>query len=139
MRHSNLNLCHGTIGNPQESFEQNETQIKSRNLELNLAKTNRERILNSVKTQKAKNIISELYRPGATIGDGGTADMLREEAINGVQPGKKSHYQKAIDRVREINRTLEKNWAVGDEKVLINEKIKLEKAIKLWESKNGKK
>ena len=65
--------------------------------------------------------------------------MLRDEAVNGVQPGKKSHYQKASDRVREINKVLSNNQAPGDEEVLRNEKEKLEKAIKLWENKNGKK
>lgn len=139
MRHSNTNLAYGTNGNPNQELEQFETEIKSKELEFNLLKNNRDRMLDSVKTEKAKKIISELYRPGATVGDGGTADMLRDEAVNGVQPGKKSHYQKASDRVREINKVLSNNQAPGDEEVLRNEKEKLEKAIKLWENKNGKK
>jgi hypothetical protein len=139
MRHSNLKLGHGTNGNPQQTISQSETKIKSKELETQLLINNRDKLLKSVKTQKAKNIISELYRPGASIGDGGTADMLIDEANNGIQPGKKSHYQKAIDRVREISRTLSKNLAPGDEEVLIKEKNKLEKAIELWEKKNGKK
>jgi hemerythrin superfamily protein len=65
--------------------------------------------------------------------------MLRDEAINGVQPGKKSHYQKAVDRVREITKVLNKHQAPEDEEILKREKEKLEKAIKLWERKNGKK
>lgn len=139
MRHSNLKLAYGTNGNPQQNLEQNETEIVSKELETNLLKTHREIMIESVKTIKAKTIISELYRPGATIGDGGTADMLRDEAINGVQNGKKSHYQKAIDRVREIEKTINKNLAPGDEEVLIKEKEKLIKAIELWEKRNGKK
>ncbi len=139
MRHSNLNLAHGTKGNPQQSLEQRETQNKSEELENKLAANTRERMLASVKTEKGKKIISELYRPGAYVGDGGTADKLIDEAINGVQPGEKSHYQKACDRVREIIRTLTKNLAPGDEKVLAEEKEKLEKAIKFWEDNHGSK
>lgn len=139
MRHSNVHLGYGTNGNPQQSFEQFETQIKSQELEENLVKNNRDRMIDLVKTEKAKKIISELYRQGAIIGDGGTADMLEYEAKNGVQPGKKAHYQKALDRVREINKVLIKKQAPGDEDVLKKEKAKLERAIELWEKKNGKK
>lgn len=139
MRHSNLKLAHGTNGNRQQSIEQNETQVISKDLELKLVNDNRESLLKSVKTQKAKNIISELYRPGAFIGDGGTADKLIDEAINGVQPGERSHYQKAKDRVREISKTLLKNLAPGDEAILVKEKEKLEKAIFIWEEKHGNK
>lgn len=139
MKHSNTHLWHGTNGNPQQDLEQFDTQIKSNELENNLVNGNRDRMLNSVKSEKAKKIISELYRPGAKIGDGGTADMLEDEARNGIQPGKKSHYQKAVDRVREINKVLTKNEALGDEEVLKREKSKLEKAIELWEKNHGKK
>ena len=89
MRHSNLKLAHGTQGNPQQSLEQNEIKEISKKLELKLANNNREKMLSSVKTQKAKSILSELYRLGATIGDGSTADMLIHEAINGITHGKK--------------------------------------------------
>lgn len=139
MRHSNVELAHGTNGNPQQELEQFDTESKSRILEKEIVKTNRDVMLESVKSEKAKKIISELYRPGAEVGDGGTADMLIDEAINGVKPGKKCHYQKAVDRVREINKTLAKNLAPGDEEVLKKEKFKLEKAIMLWENRNGKK
>ena len=139
MRHSNLKLSYGTNGNRQQSIEQNDTQVISKDLELKLVNNNRESLLKSVKTQKAKNIISELYRTGAFIGDGGTADKLINEAINGVQPGERSHYQKAKDRVREISKTLLKNLAPGDEAILAKEKEKLEKAILIWEEKHGDK
>ena len=139
MDHSNTKLAHGTNGNPQQDIDQFDTQYKSQQIEDNALKNAREKLLNSVKSEKAKRIISELYRPGAKVGDGGTADMLRDEAINGVQPGKKSHYQKAVDRVREITKVLNKHQAPEDEEILKREKEKLEKAIKLWERKNGKK
>ena len=126
MRHSNFKLAYGTNGNRQQSIEQNDTQVISKDLELKLVNNNRESLLKSVKTQKTKNIILKLYRAGALIGDGGTADKLINEAINGVQPGERSHYQKAKDRVREISKTLLKNLAPGDEAILAKEKEKLE-------------
>ena len=139
MRHSNLKLAKGTNGNPQQELEQFETEAKSRELEKEMLDKYREKLLNSVKTKKAKNIILELYRPGATIGDGGTADALIDEAINGINPDNKGHYQKATDRVKEIEKSINKNLVQGDEDVLLKEKEKLEKAIELWEQKNGKK
>ena len=126
MRHSNFKLAYGTNGNRQQSIEQNDTQVISKDLELKLVNNNRESLLKSVKTQKTKNIILKLYRAGALIGDGGTADKLINEAINGVQPGERSHYQKAKDRVREISKALLKNLAPGDEAILAKEKEKLE-------------
>ena len=60
MRHSNTNLAYGTNGNPNQELEQFETEIKSKELEFNLLKNNRDRMLDSVKTEKAKKIISEL-------------------------------------------------------------------------------
>lgn len=139
MRHSNLNLAKGTNGNPQQELEQFETEAKSKELENEMLNKYREKLLKSVKTKKAKNIISELYRPGASIGDGGTADALIDETINGIKPGKKGHYQKATDRIKEIENSIKKNLVPGDEEILLKEKEKLEKAIKLWEQKNGKK
>ena len=122
MRHSNLKLAYGTNGNRQQSIEQNDTQVISKDLELKLVNNNRESLLKSVKIQKTINIISELYRAGAFIDDGGTANKLIDEAINGVQPGERSHYQKAKDRVRKISKTLLKNLAPGDEAILAKKK-----------------
>ena len=139
MRHSNLNFGYGTNGNSQQSLEQEETQRKSKELETKLVGNVRDKMIASAKTEKGKKIISELYRPGANVGDGGTADKLIDEAINGVRTGEKSHYQKACDRVREINKTLAKNLAPGDEEILTKEKEKLERAIKFWEKKHGNK
>ena len=47
------------------------------------------------KTEKGKSIINQLYRPVATIGDGGTADAMIDEAINGPRPDGKQHYKKS--------------------------------------------
>lgn len=132
MRHSNLELVHRTNGNPQQDFEQNQTSYQEKELETKLIVSKRNALLESVKTQKAKNIISELYRPGASVGDGGTADMLRDEAVNGIKPEEKSYYKKAVERVREIDKTILNNLAPGDENILLKEKDKLAKTIELW-------
>jgi hypothetical protein len=39
--------------------------------------TKRDKLLNSVQNDKLKNAVSEIYRSGATIGDGGIADVVR--------------------------------------------------------------
>ena len=36
-----------------------------------------EEMLRKMKTPEGKNLVKELYRPGAIIGDGGTTDALR--------------------------------------------------------------
>ena len=41
------------------------------------------KLYNKAENPKLKNHIKELYRPGATIGDGGTADALGEK----IEPG----------------------------------------------------
>jgi hypothetical protein len=49
----------------------------------------RRRVLNNLaKDETTKKIINELYREGATVGRGGTADAIREELRNGVKAGR---------------------------------------------------
>ena len=98
----------------------------------------RERLMSKMKTEKGKRIINELYRATASIGDGGTADALIHEADTGVKPGDIGHYQKATDRVKEINNSIARGLVKGDEEELIKERDKLIEAIKYWEKKHGK-
>lgn len=63
----------------------------------------RDKLLNKAQNSKLKNIIDQLYRKTAHTGDGGTADMLRQEAANG---GHLKHLQKAQDKIIEIQRLL---------------------------------
>jgi hypothetical protein len=56
-----------------------------------------------------KNLINQLYRPGAKVGDGGTADMLREEADAPSWNGdvtELGHWTKVNDRINELNNLL---------------------------------
>ena len=63
----------------------------------------RDYYLNQVENKSMKNLIDQIYRPKATIGDGGTADALRFEFDNDL---KLSHLQKATDRIKEIQNIL---------------------------------
>ena len=62
----------------------------------------RDQLLNSVQNDKLKNAINEIYRPGATVGDGGLADAVRHELSTGELVGGKSHIQKATERVTNL-------------------------------------
>ena len=64
-----------------------------------LAGTTREKLLSAVQDDKLASFINELYRPGATIGDGGTADVLIYEFYN----GKSTHLIKAQERLKGLN------------------------------------
>ncbi|AMA74292.1 hypothetical protein ACKE5C_02115 [Aneurinibacillus thermoaerophilus] len=68
----------------------------------------RDTLLNAVSNQKLKNAIDQMYRPGATIGDGGLADAIRHELSTGQLVGGKSHIQKGIERVRNLENIIKK-------------------------------
>ena len=68
------------------------------------------------KTGKGKSIIDELYMPGVSVGDGGTAPALIHEAGSGLGPNGKSHCEKALDRAREINEAIAKGPVRGDKR-----------------------
>ena len=141
MRNGDSGQGKGTSGSPQTSLEQEEARLDELAAEKRLseeANSQRGKLLSKMKTEKGKSIINELYRPGASIGDGGTADALIHEADSGLGPNDKSHYKKALDRVREINKAIAKGLVKGDEDILESERDKLIKAIKYWEKKHGK-
>jgi hypothetical protein len=65
------------------------------------------RLLTSVTNRPLSNLIKSNYRYGARIGKGSTADALRDEVARGVKYGaKKSHYKKAQESIRRLNRIL---------------------------------
>lgn len=57
----------------------------------------RESLINSVDDPTLKKAISEVYRPGSIVGDGGTADIIRFEQETGILLSKSGHTQKAVD------------------------------------------
>ena len=69
----------------------------------------RERLLAEATTDVAKNIVKELYRPNAAVGDGGTADAIRKQVATSELIGGKDHIRKGRERLRQIERILSKN------------------------------
>ena len=69
----------------------------------------RERLLADASTDVAKNIVKELYRPNAAVGDGGTADAIRKQVATDELIGGRDHIRKGRERLRQIERILSKN------------------------------
>lgn len=63
-----------------------------------LTGTPREKLLSTVQDSELTKIVNELYRPGATVGDGGTASILVEEFYNGSS----KHLIKATERLKQL-------------------------------------
>ncbi|GLC30968.1 hypothetical protein bsdE14_23780 [Clostridium omnivorum] len=64
-----------------------------------LTGSTRDKLLSITQNSKLRNIVDQLYRPGATVGDGGTASMLEEE----FSQGSSKHLQKAQERLTQLN------------------------------------
>ena len=92
--------------------------------------TNREKLLATIQNEKLSKIVNELYRPGATIGDGGTAASLVDE----FSRGSSKHLQKANERVIQLKKIVNSN-ELGLNDLDIAEALlaDLEKAINLFE------
>lgn len=60
-----------------------------------LTGTTREKLLSTIENSDLLKEVNELYRPGATTGDGGTAAKLMEE----INVGNSKHLQKAAERL----------------------------------------
>lgn len=89
----------------EENKQINDKQIVNNELEIS---AKGKKLSSSTTNEKLKNVIRELYRPGATIGDGGTADAIRCEISTGELVGGKSHIQKGIERLKNLDNILKK-------------------------------
>ena len=93
--------------------------------------------LSKMTNKRAWNVVDQLYRPGAKHGDGGTADALKEEIRNNRTIQGKSHYQKAKERMKNIENILDKEKLSEIEKESLNEIYKkLKEAVEEWEQRN---
>ena len=63
-----------------------------------LSGSSRDKLLTTVQNSELRKIVNELYRPGASVGDGGTAAILVEEFNNGSS----THLIKAIERLKQL-------------------------------------
>ena len=95
-----------------------------------LSGTTREKLLSTVQNNKLATYINEVYRPGASIGDGGTADVL----ISEFYEGNSRHLIKAKGRLNEINKLIN-SGTLGLNDLDIAEALRddLEYAIKLFD------
>lgn len=67
-----------------------------------LTGTVREKLLATVQDEGLAKIVSELYRHGATVGDGGTAAKLIQEFYEGTS----QHLIKATERLKQLKKLL---------------------------------
>ena len=92
-----------------------------------------QQLYDNAQNQSLKNQIAELYRPGAKIGDGGTADALRHEIKTGKLVGGKSHYLKAKERVRSLTKLVNSGTLSASDKKIAQDLINdLNDALKGW-------
>jgi uncharacterized membrane protein YgcG len=63
----------------------------------------------SVTDPTLQNAVEQLYRPGAKVGSGSTADAIRHELATGARVGGKSHIQKGQEYVRHLEDWLKKS------------------------------
>lgn len=119
----NSGLFHGTSGSPQLILD----LTPSRTVELPGASvpdlqesgsSKRVTLLREASTDEVKRIVSELYREGGNVGDGGTADAIRHEIATGKPVGGRSHIQKGRERLKQIEKLLEKNPNHPDRELL---------------------
>jgi RHS repeat-associated protein len=59
----------------------------------------RDYLLSQVENQKLRNTVDQLYRPGAQVGDGGTADIIRAEETG-------EHIDKGIERFTNLEKIM---------------------------------
>ncbi|MEG1285272.1 MAG: hypothetical protein RSD22_06020 [Romboutsia sp.] len=67
--------------------------------------TTREKLLSKIQNGNLSKVANELYRPGATIGDGGTAASLVDEFTKGTS----THLQKAQERAVQLRKIISSN------------------------------
>lgn len=67
----------------------------------------RDNLLSAVENPKLRNIVDQLYRPGAKVGRGSSMDAYRLEQLTGGTVGGKSHAKKIID----YRKALQRMWS----------------------------
>ncbi|MBE6651088.1 MAG: hypothetical protein E7613_07225 [Ruminococcaceae bacterium] len=84
----------------------------------------REKLLKRATNQKLKNTINEMYRPNAKIGDGGLSDAIRHEIKTKQLVGGKSHIQKGIERLKNLENIYKKQNLNTTDKSIVKYLIK---------------
>ena len=114
------NLFHGTTGSTQMAFQEYPSGSDSSGPKPAASSSDpkRESLLSAATTEQVRRIINELYREGADVGDGGTADAIREELATGKPVGGRSHVRKGKERLRQIEKILSSNPNHPDREIL---------------------
>jgi hypothetical protein len=90
----------------------------------------RDALLATIDDQRLRNHADALYRPGAEVGDGGTADALRHEKDTGERVGGKSHEQSTHDRSNGLRNLMSEEISVTTREIAKDLKEDLDLAIK---------
>lgn len=69
-------------------------------------RTNGDILSNLATNQKLKRTISDLFRPGAVVGNGGTADAAIFTKLTGQLVGGSNHVQKVGDNIKRLNKLI---------------------------------
>ncbi len=94
-----------------------------------LTGSTRDKLLSATQNSKLRNIVDQLYRPGAAVGDGGTASVLEEEFSQGVS----KHLQKAQERLTQLNNLAKsEKLSLNDSDILDALRNDLNNAINLF-------
>ena len=123
-------LFSGTLGSPQLRLSDQETDITMVRETVPGEASKRESLLKAAQTEEARRIIKELYREGAEVGDGGTADAIREELASNEPVGGRSHVQKGKERLKQIEKLLRRNPDHADRALLEELRDDLKNALK---------
>lgn len=157
MNHGNSGLAHGTSSSPQLTFENGAMASKVMENESKLGQqepdfygnekdkmllpskykkwigvNQRHNLLKKAKHPKLRNAVDQLYRPGASIGDGGTASVIKFEKRTGLGLGKNggTHEKKGREMVKYIeNKILTQNLSKSDRKLANRLLKKLKQAL----------
>ena len=93
------------------------------------AGSTRDKLQSAIQSEDLSRIADELYRPGATVGDGGTATKLTQEFYDGTS----THLIKAKERLTQLNNLAESGTLnLNDLDILNALRADLESAIKLF-------
>ena len=132
MNLENSGLAYGTNGSPQLKLDNGDMAVKAKENEKAIVKSEtdfyvsesgkvlpaeykrwlgvskRPKLMKKAKNTMLRNAISQLYRPGAIIGDGGTASVIKFEKRTGLGLGKNggTHEKKGREMISYIEKKI---------------------------------
>ena len=94
----------------------------------------REILLKNAEDVKLKNAISQLYRKGAIIGDGGTASVIKFEKTTGIGLGRNgnTHIQKGKEMIKYIENKILKSQDLSNSDKELAEKLVKDLRREIW-------